>query len=236
MNFKSLLLSVVIFMVFICTIRGQVNLSTADSLFAEQKYTEAISLYEDLFQQDQASLSMLLKMAYIKEGLGDYVNALYFLNLYYEESGNKKVLDKVQELADKHELTGYGFSDIDFFLNILNKYQVHFLLGLVALSLAFFFYLVFKIRRSEPIGVIIFFQALTFALIFLVINDVFLYEKGIVQQDNTLLMTAPSAAAIPLQVIEKGHRVRVLEEQAVWLKIQWEDQEAYMRKARIRLI
>ncbi|MGB3465691.1 MAG: hypothetical protein WBA74_10490, partial [Cyclobacteriaceae bacterium] len=54
------------------------RLTTADSLFQAKKYTESFELYEQIIVEDMAySPAMLLKMAFIKEGLGDYSNALY---------------------------------------------------------------------------------------------------------------------------------------------------------------
>jgi hypothetical protein len=51
---------------------------------------------------------MLLKMAFVKEGLGDYSNALYYLNLYYLKTYDKKVLKKMENLAERyHKLEGY---------------------------------------------------------------------------------------------------------------------------------
>ena len=43
---------------------------------------------------------MLLKMAYIQEGLEQYPEALYYLNLYYNQNPSKKVLAKMETLAE----------------------------------------------------------------------------------------------------------------------------------------
>ena len=43
---------------------------------------------------------MLLKMAYIQEGLNHVGQALYYLNLYYLASKDKSVLGKMEELAN----------------------------------------------------------------------------------------------------------------------------------------
>jgi uncharacterized protein YgiM (DUF1202 family) len=62
------------------------ELVKADSLFEQKKYTESFDLYEQILDEEQlASPKMLLKMAFIKEGLGDYSRALYFLNVYYQK-------------------------------------------------------------------------------------------------------------------------------------------------------
>jgi hypothetical protein len=60
------------------------RLQRADSLFEQREYTEAFSLYNTLLATDRVcSPAMLMKMAYIQEGLGDYSEALYYLNQYF---------------------------------------------------------------------------------------------------------------------------------------------------------
>ena len=52
-------------------------LNTADSLFSQQKYTEALNLYEEIYTSGRASSAMLLKMAFIQDGLNNYADALF---------------------------------------------------------------------------------------------------------------------------------------------------------------
>ena len=97
------------------------RLSTADSLFIKQKYTEAFAIYNEVFKSGKVSESMLVKMSFIKEGLGDNVQALYFLDQYYNLTADKSVLLKMQELADENDLNGYSVGDKEFFLNFAKK-------------------------------------------------------------------------------------------------------------------
>ena len=84
---------------------------------------------------------MLLKMAFIKEGLGDYTNALYYLNLYYLKTYNKRVLKKMENLAEQNKLSGYNYDDVEFFLNIYHKFQFQIDLLILTLILLFYFQL-----------------------------------------------------------------------------------------------
>ncbi|MDW3194944.1 MAG: SH3 domain-containing protein [Cytophagales bacterium] len=212
------------------------DLNQADSLFEAKKYTEALEVYENIFQNDQASPSMLLKMAFIQEGLENYVDALYYLNLYYEKSGNKKALVKMQEIAAANELEGYEFTDQDYILNILSKNKLLIQIALLTLALLLMVYIIRKFQKKESARLPLIFQVLIIAVLFVFNNETFATERAIVLNDHTLLRSAPSAAAEPLESIEKGHRVRVLEQSEVWVKIEWNDQSAYLRKGRIRLI
>ncbi len=215
---------------------GAANLEQADSLFESKKYTEALEIYENIFQNGQASPSMLLKMAFIQEGLENYVDALYYLNLYYVKSGNKKALVKMQEIAAANELEGYEFTDQDYLLNIVSKYKLLIQITLIAFALLLFAYIIQKFKKNESARLALMFQVIVMATLFIFNNEIFERERAIVLNDHTLLRSAPSAAAEPLEAIAKGHRVRVLEQSDVWVKIEWNDQSAYLRKGRIRLI
>src|SRR5690606_13561587 len=49
------------------------RLLNADSLFQSKNYQEALLVYESILNEDQTySAAMLLKMAFISEGMGDY--------------------------------------------------------------------------------------------------------------------------------------------------------------------
>ena len=61
---------------------------------------------------------MLLKIAYIKEGLGDITSAQYYLNEYYLATSNEQALQKMEDLAEANDLKGYQHNDITFFFNI----------------------------------------------------------------------------------------------------------------------
>jgi hypothetical protein len=115
------------------------RLLLADSLFAQKKYTQSFELYHDIQKSDKkTSSAMLLKMAFIKEGLGDYTNALYYLNLYYLKTYNKRVLKKMENLAEQNKLAGYNYDDAEFFLNLYHQYQLQIDLLLTALILLYF--------------------------------------------------------------------------------------------------
>ena len=212
------------------------SLATGDSLFAAKKYTEANEIYEAVYRQSQASPSMLLKMAFIQEGLEEYGRALYYLNQYHALSANKKALEKMSEIADEQGLLGYEFSDIRFFLSLVNAYRPSILGLLYALSVLMTALLYFNRKKERPLVAPAFVQVLTITMLVLVINNFFTKPQGIIDRDQTLLMTGPSAGAQAHDMIEEGHKVSILDTDEAWIKISWGDQEGYIRKNRIRLI
>lgn len=236
MKIKSSFFTIFAFFLFNLPSLSATSLNQADSLFEAKKYTEALEVYENIFQNEQASPSMLLKMAFIQEGLENYVDALYYLNLYYAKSGNKKALVKMQEIATANELEGYEFTDQDYILNIISKNKLLIQITLLIFSLLLFVFIIRKFKKKESTRLALIFQVFILVIFFIFNNEFFATDRAIVLDDHTLLRSAPSAAAEPLESIKKGHRVRVLEQSEVWVKIEWNDQSAYLRKGRIRLI
>jgi len=83
-------------------------LSRADSLFEQQRYIQALSLYETILEKEQVSSpEMFLKMAFIEEGLSNYINTLYYLDCYYKLSLDENALRKMEQVASAHKITGY---------------------------------------------------------------------------------------------------------------------------------
>ncbi|MEQ9402837.1 MAG: hypothetical protein RIM99_04565 [Cyclobacteriaceae bacterium] len=212
------------------------KISQADSLFDQQKYTEAFDVYETIFLSGQASASMLLRMAFIKDGLGNYVDALYYLDLYYKKSADKSVVVKIEELSSEKNLSGYQYDDSDFFRAVLHKHQQEFQLVLLALTILLTAYIFRKRKQNErPVTATVFQLILLVSLIF-VSNNLFEEKKGIISQNSTLLRSGPSAGADPVELVGKGHKVDIIDRTLVWTKIRWNGEDVYVRNGKIRII
>lgn len=219
------------------TSMGQATeLSIADSLFAHQKYTEALKKYEEVFNLGQASPAMLTKMAFIQEGLGNYANALYYLHLYYQQTSDKAAMNKMRELATEHGLEGYEYTDMRYFAGFVRKYQMEIISVLLAFSLFLLAYSYRKRREGELPRVSIFLQVVTLLLVAVVSNQMFLGKNAIVSRDHSLLMTGPSAGAEPMDFIDKGNKVAVIKSDELWTKIKWGEQDAYIRTKNLKVL
>ncbi|MEP1892550.1 MAG: SH3 domain-containing protein [Cyclobacteriaceae bacterium] len=208
-------------------------LISADSLYNSKKYTEAFERYKDIYDNGQASPAMLGKMAFIQEGLGNYTSALYYLDHYYKKTSNKKVLEKMQDLAGENDLVGYNFSDYKFLTNNINKYQRHIIGSLSALSIFILALIYYKKPKGYKAVPWVSLQLIVVLPILLIVNEFFEQNEGIIKEDQTVLMEAPSAASEPIELISKGHKVKILSQSPVWTRIQYEDQEAYVRSNRL---
>lgn len=225
----------VIFLFGVVPLFAQANnadLTLADSLFSEKKYTQSFDIYQRLLHSERrASPAMLLKMAYIREGLGDYSNALYYLNLYYLRTNNKRALRKMEDVAKKYDLIGYQYTDQEFFLNIFYRYYFTIVLALGSILLVLLSYMFYKKRRlRERPGFSLFYTIITLMLLFYIVNFGKSYHKGIIIRPDTYLMKGPSAGSELVTIADQGHRVKVLGKKDVWFKVEWQNEEAYIRE------
>src|SRR6185437_3068766 len=125
------------------------SLQKADSLFKNRKYTQAFEVYSAISDSLQKySPQMLLKMAYIKEGLGDYTSALFYLNKFYAYNPERAVLRKMEDLASQYRLSGYNYTDLEYFISIYNKYY-YYIISIFLLGAAFIFISISLRKRSR---------------------------------------------------------------------------------------
>ncbi len=209
-------------------------LKYADSLFQNQKYTEAYEVYDELFRSGQSSAAILLKMAFIKDGLGDYVHALYYLDIYYTYSADRSVVAKIKKIAEGQGLRGYQYDDRNFFAALVEKYELYLQLVCAAIVLMLWAYILRK-KKGHPFTAGAF-QLLFMGVLIFLSNDLYTSDKGIILSDRTLLRSGPSAGAEPIRLIEKGHKVEILESGEEWVKIRWGEDEVFVRNSRVKII
>ena len=213
------------------------DLGDADSLFAARKYTQSFDIYDSLLSSGhQSSPAMLLKMAYIKEGLGNPTQALYYLNLYYLRTADRKVLNKMEELAEEKNFAGYEFNDFEFVQTVFYKYYFTIVFSLLALAVLMLA-VVFRLRqRQMNAAVPAFLMVLTLAVVFYILNYGREYDRSIVTHRETFVMSGPSAAAEVLEVVSRGTRLHTYGHEDVWVKVKVNDREGYIRQTKLREI
>jgi hypothetical protein len=206
------------------------RLKTADSLFAAKLYTQSLEHYEQILQQKEYTPSMLLKMAFIQEGLNHIGRALYYLNLYYIATKDKTTLEKIQELATKYNLEGYDVSETDQLLSFYHDNRHYISAGLAA----FMIFLIATGFYGKRRGVTPY-ASLVLSILFGAVFFVHLFygeevKTGIVATPSTYLMNGPSAGASVVEIIGDGHRVEVIGRNDVWLRVRWGGEEAFVKE------
>lgn len=213
--------------------RGQYaaeRLAQADSLFSMKKYTQSLEVYTGLFSEKVFSPAMLLRMAFIEEGLMHKANALYYLNLYYQYTFDEAAMRKIQEIAEANRFTGYDQTDLDKLETTWRKYGYLVTLALALMAGVFTTLTVISDRNKKPFWVA---QFVCLALLLIHLNYPF-KERAIIQQGTAYLMSGPSAGSSVVAAIGEGHRVTILGREDVWVKILWKDREVFVRESHIK--
>lgn len=237
---KYLVITVVFFLRFLQPIYSQENkqpITVADSLFHQKQYLQAFARYEKILVNDQQySPTMLLKMAFIKEGMHDFTGAMYYLHLYYAKTPNRAVLRKMEDLAQTHRLTGYEYSDLQFFKTQFNKYYQKILEGLLLVAVVIITFTIFR-GKNKPISNS-FTIAYTLYLVFILyyINYLDFGQEGIIRRNRIPVMSAPSAGAAWLATATRGHKLKLTGEKDIWYEVQWKNRRAYIRKQNILVL
>ena len=206
------------------------SLQKADSLFREQRYTQAYQRYEEVLERGLASPGMLLRMAYVQESLGNTEETLYLLNLYYRQTSDREVLRKIEKLAEQEKLRGYEYSDVEYFQGIIRQYRAYIIIGLMVLCGALFLWMLYQRSRSRnrPVWQGVVLVVLLGGLYFFT-NYPLNGTRAIIARDHVYLMRGPSAGSGVVDVLRKGHRLKVLGREDVWYRVEWKDKVVYVK-------
>ena len=216
------------------------TLQKADSLFKNRQYVQAFDNYEILMNQEGVtSESVLLKMAYISEGLEHFDQALYYLNLYYKINPSVRVLEKLSSLAEKKKLGGYDISDNTLFRNFLYQHgkTIEFI-GFVLISI--FVLILFWMKKKQKKRAINFASILCLGVLFLLLLEANWLNKityGIVINQEGYVMKAPSSGSDVLEKLSAGSRVELAGKEDVWYKVSFnEGTNGYLRDSNLRTV
>lgn len=205
-------------------------LQQADSLFAARQYTQSFELYRVLLANNKYSPAMLLKMAYIQEGLGHIGQSLFYLNLYELASGDEQARDKMEELAARHHREGYAQTEATRWAQVGKKNEWLVFTGLGAAALLLFAWLAYqKVKKKNLLAPGI--------LLLVVLGGWLAYLWAtapaprliITARPVTYLMSEPSAGAEVVAIVTDGHRLTQLQANEAWIKAYWGTREVYLR-------
>jgi len=207
-------------------------LKKADSLFQAKQYTQSFELYTTVLKEKEYSPAMLLKMAYIQEGLGHVSMSLYYLHLYYLASQDDQALEKMEEIASKNRLEGYQSSDFNTLIIKLQHYSVQ-ITALLLAFIVFFFALVFyqKTRQQKRPIFAAFVLMLFLGVLFVQLHFSDYLKVGIVSESSTYLMSGPSAGANVVAIVSEGHQLKILGKTDVWVRVNWNEKEAFIKES-----
>lgn len=189
-----------------------------------------MELYEDLLLRDEVySPAMLLKMAFVSEGKGDYSSASFYLAKYYDQNPNPRVITKIKSLTEQVHLEGYQLDDGDRLFRFLTELQNEISATLaLLLVISLILLTLFRKKADQPAH----FLPSAFLIVALFVSNNFLAEPktGIVTGSPTLIMDSPTAAGKLLHTVEPGHRVIIKSSKDIWYEVIWKDKKSYVKK------
>jgi len=203
----------------------------ADSLFRVRQYSQSFELYKAILEQHYYSPAMLLKMAYIQEGLGHLGRSMYYLNLYYQATDDKQALYKMEEIAEKNNLEGYASTETSrLFLMLKENYmRISAMLGAIIIFL-FAVLIYYRVRLHQKPYFTAFMLLLVMGVLFIHVNFSRHMSTGIVTNPLTYLMSGPSAGASVVSIVGEGHKLEITGKEDVWMKVRWLDKDAYIKQ------
>jgi hypothetical protein len=206
------------------------RLKMADSLFYQKKYTESLELYKQIFDQKAYTPAMLLKMAYVEEGLGQTAMSLYYLNIYYRLTRDERALEKMEETATAFQLKGYEITPLDRFLMFLTIYRFP-AIGFLALGTLLFGISAFRQQGKDMQWFVVVVQFVFAAALLFLINIDLRQDAGIISKSPVYVMSGPSSGSKVVAIIGDGHRLDVEDTEDVWVKVLWEGREGWVKES-----
>jgi hypothetical protein len=227
------ILLILLFPIFCLGQSNQQKIKRADSLYRAKQYTQSYAIYQSMLVQNQYSPAMLLKMAYIQEGLGHVGLCLYYLNLYQHASDDPQTATKMEELASKYRLEGYQSSNSSRFFHFFYKNNPRIIVGLSIFTFFLFAITIYQKRKGSNIVVVTLLVVFFSSLLFAVANWGSKPSLAIISSSSTYLMSGPSAGASVVAILEEGHRVAIVGKKDVWLKIKWHDKDSFIKESSV---
>lgn len=210
----------------------EIDLSKADSLFNQRSYKEAMAIYSENYQKGIYSSSMLLKMAFIEEGIGDNEKATLYLSKYYDLSPNPQAITKIKSLTGQDVLVGYEVSDSQRFLIFLSEYK-EYIVGVLALFLLISVVSNWWTGRKNHMRETYWPTVLLMIVIFVANNFLEGPRTGLITSSPTFIVSEPTAGGELVEQVEPGHRVRIKSSKDNWYEIEWKEKAAYIKKVNV---
>ncbi len=207
----------------------------ADSLFDNQEYTRAFIVYDSLFQNGVTSEEILLKMSMINEGLGKIPQAIFFLSLYQNKTGDDLVERKILDMARDQNLEGYTVSDFELIQNAFEEWLEELLILVIVLLSAYSARAVFIIlkRKKKEVSHLMVSSLLALAVIFLAAYEKKKKKEGIFIAEKGYLVEGPSAGSEILFEVNPGDKLEILGTQDSWTKVIYKEQEGFIRNSQV---
>jgi len=207
---------------------GADKLTQADLLFTQGRYAAAAPLYRrQVWQQQQVSPRLLLRMAYAQHQLGHYAAELLYLNLAQARQPRLGTWRQLVALAQRQRLVGYPSTWQQEARVQAQRYYYPGLQALLSGAVGVGIVLLLRQRRTKRGSWVAYgaYVLATGAYLVLLRPE----PIGVVTRAGAALMAGPGAGATWLSTAAPGDRLPVLGHTDIWLRVRWQDRVAYVR-------
>jgi len=204
------------------------NIKAADSLFEQGQFGAVLPLYRaQIWQQQQVSTRLLLRLAYAEHQQMHYAAEILYLNMALVRQPRLSTWRQLANLAQRQRLVGYPTTWQQEIRVQTQRYYYPVLQGLLSVAVLLAVGLLLRRKRSSR-GVWIVYS------IYLLGISAYLYllrpvSTSIVARPGVALMAGPGAGAAWLSTAAPGDRLPILGRQDIWLRVRWQERVAYVR-------
>ncbi len=204
------------------------ELQQADLLFTKGDYAAAAPRYRaQIWQRQQISPRLLLRMAYAQHQLGHYPAELLYLNLALARQPRLSTWRQLVAVAQRQRLVGYPSTWQQELRVQAQRYYYPGLQGLLTGAVVAAMLLLLRRGRSGRGTWLAYATYLLGAGAYLVLLRP--EPVGVVTHAGAALMAGPGAGAAWLSTAAPGDRLPVLGHDDIWLRVRWQERVAYLR-------
>ena len=147
------------------------------------------------------------------------------------------LLEKMSSMATAHELSGYKFDDMSYFLIFYRRYGGYVPILLLTLGIYVVLVMLIKIRNGEKVQRRHKWAAIAYLTALLgLLNIPASYQTGVLKSRLTYAREFPTAAAPVVEMLRKGHKITVIGSRDRWKRVVWQGKIVFIRDTDIWIL
>ena len=199
-------------------------ITTGNQHFKDEQFTDARDAYENVYAEGVYTETMLYRLAFIHENLGNFPKAIYYLKKIRQEFGGQNLDEKIVQLFRKNGTSRYMARDF------WNSYLLFFnhwgwlVWGIMILSVGWLSYYYFSGKQILPsfhkhitLGTAV---AFGFSFLLLLHYLFFVPERGVIIHPTSFYNFPSFGADSQLFALSPGETIEILGEEDIWIEVE----------------
>lgn len=207
----------------------------AKKYYKAQNIGKSIAKYEKIWENDgYLHLKEFQRLSYLKSKTGDYTENLYILSLILKKSPSISILNEIKRIAQESNIEGYDFNQFEILMLTFSAFRLPVLCIILVLLCFIFSVIVYKSFTKNHVKI----QLKVFFCFFLLLTIILIKISQfnnvlIVKIDNCILRNQPSASGRAITELPKGTRLKKVSSDDIWIKIDWKNQDLYIKQDQV---